>query len=163
MPRARVLWPEHLHHPAVGHLSDLGYRIWVGLVQLADDEGRARGTTPWIRSMILPYSTHTTNQHIERNLLAIAAAGLIKIYESEGERFIYFPAWHKWQHPRFPTKSKLPDPLSYGSPTVDLRKAYGARGVGEVRNKRGVGEVRGTATDAFFSELERLKQEKGLH
>ncbi len=165
MPRARVLWPEHLNHPSVGHLSNLEYRLWVGLLQLADDEGRVRGATPWIRSMVLPYDRSTSNQRLDKALIAIAATGLIKLYEADGEKYVYFPSWKKWQHPRYPTKSKLPDPLRYGSPTVDLPQACGARGVGVgvERNRRGSTAL-GTdhATDVFFSELERLRQEKGM-
>ena len=45
MPRIRSLKPEHKQHRRVGMLTDLQYRLWVGLITEADDDGRLVGNT----------------------------------------------------------------------------------------------------------------------
>ena len=40
MPRIRTLKPEHRQHRKVGALDHVSYRLWVGMILEADDEGR---------------------------------------------------------------------------------------------------------------------------
>lgn len=159
MPRARIIWPEHLTSPQVARLTHMEYRIWVGLVQLADDEGRCRADVAYLRAAVLPHHTRTTLKNVSRCLHAIAESGLITLYEIDGAKYLFFPSWRRWQKPRFPTKSKLPDPVRYGNPTVSLPESYGTGGVvvGEERNRCRGGVGVGETQADFLAHLERIK------
>lgn len=160
MARARVLWPEHLAHPSVGRLSHLEYRLWAGLLNLADDEGRVRGDVAWIKAHVLPYDKGTRSTYITRALIHIASTDLIRLYEANGEKFIYFPTWHKWQHPKYPKSSKMPSPVISGSPSETFPQSSPIRGVGVgvERNRRGVGVE---PSNDFQSVLDKLKAKLG--
>jgi hypothetical protein len=119
----------------------LEYRLWAGLLNLADDRGRVRGDVTWIKAHVLPYDKGTRDTYVSRALIHIASTDLIRLYEVGGEKYIYFPTWPKWQKPKYPKESKLPAPTipesmgeAWGKPSLGV-----GVGVGVERNRRGVG------------------------
>lgn len=110
MPRIRTLKPEHRQHRKVGRLSDRDYRLWVGMICEADDEGRLVADPAQLRLVVFGYQKITTGQVAEA-LDRIAALGLIQIYDSgAGEVYAAFPSWHEHQRINRRQESQLPAP-----------------------------------------------------
>src|SRR6266478_4836569 len=59
-PRIRSLKPEALQHRKVGRLSDRSFRLWLGLITQADDEGRMIWDPAQFRLLVFGYQEITT-------------------------------------------------------------------------------------------------------
>lgn len=111
VPRIRTLKPEHKVHRKVGPLSDRAYRLWVGLITEADDEGRLVGDVAQLRALIFPYHP-MTRARLEAAVAELAATGLIQRYVCQGIPYVSFPSWrdHQKQDAQHFRPSKLPSP-----------------------------------------------------
>ena len=108
MPRIRTLKPEHRQHRKIGPLDHVTYRLWVGMILDADDEGRLVCEPEQLRVTIFGYHPKVTGAVIESSLRTLAASGLIQVYAVEGTRYAWFPSWKDHQRINRPTPSKLP-------------------------------------------------------
>lgn len=108
MPRIRTLKPEHKVHRKVGQLEDRPYRLWVGLVTEADDEGRFVADADQLRALVFPYQTRLTTAKVDAALDALASVGLVTLYRSNGTRYGCFPDWTEHQKISHAIPSKLP-------------------------------------------------------
>jgi hypothetical protein len=86
--------------------------LFVGLITLADDQGRFRTTTPLIVGHIYPYDRDATRK-VPRWLRELIDAGLVATY-GDGD-YGYLPGWEKHQRITHPTASLLPEPLTNSS------------------------------------------------
>ena len=108
MPRIRTLKPEHRQHRKVGPLSHMDYRLWVGMILEADDDGRLVCDPPQLAALIFGYHHEVTPRLIEDSLNTLARLGLIRMYAHNGTRYADFPSWSDHQRINRPTLSKLP-------------------------------------------------------
>lgn len=108
MPRIRTLKPEHKQHRKIGPLSDREYRVWVGLVTEADDDGRLVADPAQLRALLFPYHPRVQVAHLEAALSALARSGLIRLYTVNGTRYADLPSWHDHQSINKRVASKLP-------------------------------------------------------
>src|SRR5262249_28528935 len=111
MPRIRSLKPEHRQHRKVGRLSHPVYRLWIGLICEADDDGRLVYDPEQLRALIFPYH-HVKAAAIIGFVAELEKVGLIRTYEASGQRYLFFPSWsdHQRIHKHHYTPSKLPRP-----------------------------------------------------
>jgi hypothetical protein len=114
MPRIRSLKPEHKTHRKVGPLSDRQYRLWVGMITEADDEGRLVADAEQLRALIFAYQPRTTAAHIAADLDRLSAVGLIRLYVVNDTTYADLPSWRDHQRVERPSPSKLP-PYCYSS------------------------------------------------
>lgn len=110
VPRIRTLKPEHKAHRKVGLLSDRAYRLWVGLVTEADDEGRFIAEPSQLLASVFPYQRRLREAQVEGALGEIAATGLVGLYVVTGTRYGVFPSWPEHQRISHPVSSALPTP-----------------------------------------------------
>jgi hypothetical protein len=122
MPRIRTLKPEHKGHRHIGPLSDRAYRLWVGLVTEADDEGRLACDVRHFRSVIFSYQTISAPK-VQAALDEILATDSLRRYEVQGAAYLYFPSWHEHQKIDRPKVSTLPAPSDI-RPTPVSREKY---------------------------------------
>src|SRR5687767_2730037 len=108
MPRIRTLKPEHKQHRKVGLLTDRQYRLWVGMITEADDEGRLVADTSWLRAVVFPYQPKLTVRQVSDDLLAISQMGLVNLYTVGECRYAEFASWRDHQSINKPHASKLP-------------------------------------------------------
>lgn len=118
MPRIRSLKPEHRTHRKVGRLSDRAYRLWVGMILEADDEGRLIADAGELRLLVFGYHPGVTDASIETSLEVLAKPRLIRLYTVNGTRYADFPSWRDHQRIDRPTPSRLP---SYEDSTTARR------------------------------------------
>lgn len=116
MPRIRSLKPEALQHRKVGPLSDRAFRLWVGMITQADDEGRLVADVSWLRVVVLGYHPQVTDGDVEAALAEVVSAGLVRLYAVDGTRYGAFPSWRDHQRIDRPRPSMLPPSEASSSP-----------------------------------------------
>jgi hypothetical protein len=136
MPRIRSLKPEHRQHRKVGPLSDFEYRLWVGMLCEADDEGRLVADAAQLRALIWPYHPHVSAENVEKCLLILEKSGLIRLYFVANTRYCQFPSWSDHQVINKKKPSVLPPcpaprgrkllPRNSGTSTGAVREQYGS-------------------------------------
>jgi len=110
MPRIRSLKPEHKQHRKVGKLSHVDYRLWVGMITEADDEGRLVADPDQLRIIVFPYHAKVTEPQVQAGLERLAGVGLCRLYLVEGVQYAVLPSFRDHQRISHPAKSKLPGP-----------------------------------------------------
>ena len=108
-------------HRKIGALTDFEYRLWLGMLVEADDDGRLVADPATLRAKTWPFKGRVSVGQVKTALRALATVGLVQLYTDErGEHFAWFPSWRSWQRPKYPTPSKLPipPPLPQDSPSV---------------------------------------------
>ena len=130
MPRIRTLKPEHKQHRKIGPLSDREYRVWVGLVTEADDDGRLVADPAQLRALVFPYHPRVQVAHLEAALSALARSGLIRLYVINGTQYAELPSWHDHQSINKRVPSKLPPYNDSRSTPVVLPEHSGSTPVG---------------------------------
>lgn len=115
-PRIRSIKPELWAWEPVGRLDDQTRNLFVGLVTMADDEGRIRDLPPAILGHVFPYR-RVTARRLETLLRAIELQGLVQRYTVAGERYVVIVGWSTDGHPLYQyvnrcTESRLPAPPS---------------------------------------------------
>jgi hypothetical protein len=111
-PRIRTIKPEAMQHVKVGSLSHFAFRLWVGCITHADDDGRLVADARQLRAQFFAYHPRATVLHVEAALEEIAAAGLVVLYAAGERRLLHFPSWraHQRIHKHHYTASRLPAP-----------------------------------------------------
>lgn len=110
MARIRTIKPEALQHRKVGKLTDRAFRVWVGLITQADDEGRLPCEADQVAAWIFGYQRQVKTEQVEEAIQEIAATEMICLYNVNGTRYAYFPSWKDHQRINRPQRSNLPDP-----------------------------------------------------
>ena len=109
MAESRLVHKDLLLHPGYCTLKlfarDLYWRIWLH----ADDYGRYHAATNLLRPFLYPTELDKTRESdIERALLDLESASLVRLYNEAGARYLEIPAALYRQ--RLRTKSKFPAP-----------------------------------------------------
>lgn len=112
-PRIRSLKPELWQSEQVGRLSRDARLLFVGLITLADDEGRFRALPAVILGHCLPYDEDAARR-LERWLAELEQAGLVVRYNADGLPYGALPGFAGHQRINRPSQSKLPPPSLNG-------------------------------------------------
>ena len=108
MARIRSLKPEALQHRKVGRLSDRAFRLWVGMLTQADDEGRLVADPEHFRVVCFGYNLRVKTSQVVAAMAELFASGLIRLYQVNGTRYADFPSWQDHQVVNKPSPSFLP-------------------------------------------------------
>ncbi|MEM7124994.1 MAG: hypothetical protein AAF702_01625 [Chloroflexota bacterium] len=110
--KKRMIHISFFEDEDVAKLSIEARLMLIGMIVLADDEGRLKINTKYLRSKIFPYDDFTTQRISE--LLAEVHNTLenVHFYESNGKKFAQFEKWYEYQNLRKDRiiKSKIPSP-----------------------------------------------------
>jgi hypothetical protein len=131
VPRIRTLKPEHKLHRKVGLLSDRAYRLWIGLITEADDDGRLVCEPGQLRAIVFGMQPRTLTRHVALALDEILRTGLAVRYRVNGTSYAVLPSYRDHQKINRPSPSKLPPPpkhsrSTHGALTEHSRKPHGA-------------------------------------
>lgn len=108
-PRIRSLKPECWQDEAIGALSMGARLLFVGLITMADDEGRFRAQPSMLLGQLFPWDDVPPRKLAEW-LAELEAGRLIVRYEIEGKPYGAFRNWRRHQRINRPTASELPQP-----------------------------------------------------
>lgn len=128
-PRIRTIKPEMWQDEKVGGLSVGARLLFVGLISMADDEGRFRALPAAIVGHCFPYDDDAARK-LDRWLAEIESTGMLVRYEVDGKPYAAIKGWSRHQKVNRPSPSDLPPPPSrngHGSLTEDSVNAQGAR------------------------------------
>ena len=147
MARIRSIRPEMWESEKLGALSIFARFTFVGLISLADDEGRGRGAVEYLRMRLHPYAKDVTPESFKAALAELESAGLVVFYQHDGNHYCALPGWQSNQKIDRPTKSRLPAPTQKAAPSLPFAEAStnpreDSSGEGKGREGKGMEGVR---------------------
>ena len=93
-------------------LSFFNRLVWIGLITIADDQGRMQDSANLIRSKMFPMDD-VPLKDIEGALVEFCKAGKITRYIVDGKKLIQIVHWWKHQRPQWAGKSIFPAPKAW--------------------------------------------------
>ncbi len=128
MARKRMIDPNFWGSEDIAKLSILARYIFIGMFSNADDEGRGRANSNYLKSTIFPYDDIRTAE-IDKALSEISHNTSVVLYDHAGNKYYAFTNWSKWQKVEKPYKSMLPCPNlnneSFGEDSGNNRGTFG--------------------------------------
>ena len=112
MARKRMLSPDIWESQSFSSLSDLSKIVFIGLISLADDDGRGKANPAFIKSTLFPYDENRRVAEVKSALSQIARCTSTQFYSVNGNDYYFLKNWTEWQKIDKPSKSKLPPPPS---------------------------------------------------
>ena len=116
MARQRFIHPGIWNSDQFCQLSDFARLVFIGIISTADDSGRRKASASSIKGEIFPQDSRRLPLVLKARD-EIEAQGLIRVYTVDGEEFLDLPRWSKYQHPKYPSVSKIPA-FREGSPNL---------------------------------------------
>lgn len=114
MARQRFILPSIWEDEKVsGELSAEEELLFIGCFSNADDEGRMVGNAANLRAVAFRYRDYTIAQVAAMRDRIAATCKNFHVYSVDGQAYIQFLKWSTFQHPKYPTPSKLPPPPGY--------------------------------------------------
>ncbi|WP_374257650.1 hypothetical protein [Aquabacterium sp.] len=107
MARIRTIKPEFPQSESMGHVSREARLCFIMLWTVADDEGRLRGNSRMLASILFPYDDDAKD-HIDGWLAQLSGQGCIAQYEVGGASYIQIEKWGDHQKIDKPSASKHP-------------------------------------------------------
>lgn len=132
-----MIVPEIWESEQISRLSDFQFRIYIGLISAADDEGRLTANPMVLTAKIFPRcSDPSMVQRVQETIVNLEncrdekdGSPLIGLYQIGNAAYIYHPNWIKHQKisPSKKSESKLPVPPDSEKYTEKLKlvTAYG--------------------------------------
>lgn len=125
--RIRTFKPEFFSDGRVCSLPVPTRFLMLGLISIADDEGRFRAEPATIAGAIfLPELSRAPGEciaNVSRDLRELVDAGILVLYEGGGEQYGALVNWTKHQRIDKPQKSRLPAPSTpHGGPSADVSR-----------------------------------------
>jgi|GEM_PF-4436801 len=109
MGRIRSIKPEFPQSESIGRMTRDARLCFIELWTIADDEGRLRGNTRMLASLLFPYDDDAPGL-IGSWLSEIEREGCIVRYEGAGQHYIQVSNWAAHQKIDKPSPSKFPTP-----------------------------------------------------
>lgn len=119
MARIRTIKPEFWKHEQLGRLS-MGARLtFVGLISMADDEGRGRADSTWLYGQLHAYSHPNTRRKWAGILSELRRVKdddgpLVIFYKAFGAAYYWLPGFNRQQRIDEPSTSRFPAPPNSG-------------------------------------------------
>lgn len=110
MARIRSIKPTFWSDTKVAGLSRDQRLLLLGLISMADDEGRFMATASAISGHAFPQDD-LPPATVRRWLTAVAKTGIVQLYTSDGLEYGYFPNWKQHQRISKPYPSTMPPPV----------------------------------------------------
>ena len=112
MARRRMIDPNFWQSEDVSKLSIFDRLLLIGMISQADDEGRGRANTNYLKSTIFPYDDIRTAD-VEKALYNISQKISVVFYDVDDSKYYSFTNWEKWQRVDKPQKSIIPPYAGY--------------------------------------------------
>ena len=175
MPRQRMIKPEMWASEQINQLDLFQFKVFIGLISAADDEGRLKANPALIASYAFPISedlelpVKIREAIIQMENIRDETDGspLIGLYQIGKVPYIYHPKWHIHQKIPKSTKSKnsLPEPPK-GRSYSEMRKdvtAFGYKLLDRIEDgtatETATASAAGTAPDTLGQRKKERKKE----
>lgn len=94
---------------SINTLNDFQFRVWAYLITYVDDFGRGSAEPDILKGFVFPRRKSVTEASIKSALDDLEHMGLIRLYDVDGDSYLYFPNWASHQNVRA-ASSKFPEP-----------------------------------------------------
>lgn len=108
MARIRTIKPEFPQSESMGNVSRDARLLFVLLWTICDDEGKARGNSRMLASLLFPYDDDAPSM-IDSWMIELEEEGCVVRYQSSGSNYLQVCNWLNHQKIDKPSKSKIPD------------------------------------------------------
>lgn len=113
MTKRRMIHDEFFQSEGVAAWTMRQRLLVIGMISIADDQGRLKGNPLWLRSQIFPYDMLSIDD-ISSDLAAIAATNdTVWLYQVDGRDYIQLVNWWDYQSPQWAKASRLPAPTGW--------------------------------------------------
>lgn len=108
----RMVYTNLWQNESFAKMTKLARLVYIGLITLADDDGRLKGNTTLLKSQIFPYEPRISVDDIKKAVKEAVNAKLIIFYKEGNNYYIAHPNWTKYQLLRADRKrdSAIPPP-----------------------------------------------------
>jgi hypothetical protein len=110
VPRIRTIKPSFWGDEKVSELSREARLLFIGLVSMADDDGRFLASHQAIAGYIFPNDDDVSVKRLRSLLDELACQGMITLYDKGRIRYGALPQFRKHQRISHPQRSTLPPP-----------------------------------------------------
>lgn len=140
-PRIRTIKPDLWDSEKIGKTSLLARLSFVGLISIADDEGRGRADPIWLGGRLHGYDPKA-RAGLPAALEEIASTRTVGFYEANGGRYYQIKNWPEHQRIDRPTPSVLPPPPAdlFGEGSASTRRGFGEPSLPDRKGREGNGE-----------------------
>lgn len=107
--RIRSIKPELLEDDKAAELSDVAWRLWVSSWCIADDHGRFRAGAAFLHAQAFWGRPRPVDQ-VAGAVDELAAAGLITLYQVNGQKYAFVTNWGRHQRVDNAGKPRCPGP-----------------------------------------------------
>lgn len=117
MSRKRFIDPSMWQDASIAKMSHEERLLFVGMISVADDEGRLCASPSSLLGAIFPNDNgHVTPRQVQswRDGVASKCPNVV-LYEHEGLAYISLKRWERYQKPSHASPSKLPKPSRSGA------------------------------------------------
>ena len=110
MSKRRMIHDSFFQSEGVANWTMRQRLLVLGMIAIADDQGRVKGHARWLRAQIFPYDDVTADD-IAEDLEAVAVTNdTVFCYESEGRHFVQLVNWWEYQTLQWAKPSDYPSP-----------------------------------------------------
>jgi hypothetical protein len=136
----RMIYAQLAENKGYALMSDKAQKVYVFLIVLADDDGRLKGDSEWLRIKIFPYNPEVLVSDMKGYIKEIVKTGLITWYKKNNDYFIEHPNWEKYQILRADRKkdSNLPPPDDNMQPNDNQMTTKRVRKLSKLSKRREV-------------------------
>lgn len=107
--RIRTIKPELLEDLRTAGLTDAAFRLFVGMILLADDHGNLRAEPALLEGSVFWGSRHP-RESLASLCEELARASLVSLYTVRGQKYAALNGWSKHQRVDKPSKPRVPGP-----------------------------------------------------
>jgi hypothetical protein len=111
--RIRTVKPEMLEDEKTASLSHEAFRLFVGMILLADDHGNLRANEKQLDAAV--FWSRETREGLASVLRELRECGLVTIYTVRGQSYAHLCGWSKHQKIDRPSKPRVPTPAEADS------------------------------------------------
>lgn len=92
-----MIYAKLLSNQELGSIPVAARYLYVGMVVLADDEGRLNGSPAYLRGQVFTYDGDITNDDVANWTSMLSVLELIKVYSVNKATYIQHPKWNEYQ------------------------------------------------------------------
>lgn len=118
----RMVYSKIWASPQFGKLTPKAQLLFIGMITLADDDGRLVGTASYLRGQVFPYDNDMTVNDLISLRNEVVAKDLIQVYIVDEIEYIEHPKWEEYQVIRGDLYKESTLPTRNGSVTKPLQK-----------------------------------------
>lgn len=154
MARIRTIKPEFWTDEKVGELKRDERLLFLGLLNLADDEGVLKATPAFIKGQLFAYDEELTIGEVKAWLEVLCEKTMLVPFDYNGEKFFLVRTFKDHQKINRPTPSKIPKNIIENVLNADSLNTHGELSedsLGERKGKEGNKERKGEGKEDDFS------------